>query len=140
MKVLAVVVHHWDQGNHGINLCVPILFLEYTLSLLKFSHFVDYLYTSLLHLEDRSVYRSNSYFRVDIDIKVVTDGSHHVLDYLDPCKHSSMLPLLKPLLCFLVMKPMLLQDCLDNDYDYFCYLEDDLIINDSCFSRNSNHL
>ena len=37
---------------------------------------------SVLHMQDKAVYRINEAFSNSIDIKIVTDGEHHVLDYL----------------------------------------------------------
>ena len=89
-----------------------------------------------MHLEDRSVYRTNSSFNIDIDIKIVTDGCHHVFEFLDPpyleaFEHIPSKPSSPMHLGFEAHR--VLQEHLDQDYDYFCYLEDDLIINDASF-------
>ena len=89
-----------------------------------------------MHLEDRSVYRTNSSFNIEIDIKIVTDGCHHVFEFLDPpyleaFEHIPSKPSSPMHLGFEAHR--VLQEHLDQDYDYFCYLEDDLIINDASF-------
>lgn len=87
-------------------------------------------------MADKAVYPANQNLRHDIDICVVTDGSHHVLNYLDSefhhtFYHSVASPSHAKLLGFEVQK--FLASSLKDNYDYYGYLEDDLLINDSLF-------
>ena len=138
MKILFSVVHHWNphgDGNHQSLRPNPqprIEALKHQLiSLRRLGKNQSY-----LHLADRSVYPANTDFRSDVTIDIVTDGVHHVLDYLPQSFGSSFnhihCSLEEPrLLGFEVHKH--LQASLQLDYDWFCYLEDDLVVHDPYF-------
>ena len=84
---------------------------------------------SVLNLKDRAVYRVNEAIRNEIDIVIVTDGEHHVLDLLHPSFKATYThqpaPIEDPLfLGFEAHK--VLEDNLKGSYDYLCYLEDDI--------------
>ena len=69
-------------------------------------------------------------------IYVLYDGTHHVLNRLDSVFHHSFYhfvssPANAKLLGFEVQK--FLASSLAEDYDYYCYLEDDLLIHDTLF-------
>ena len=81
---------------------------------------------------------TNNAFQHQIDIKVITDGDHHVLDQLDPPFHG--------LFQMVVAKPQgpkylgfeaqrFLASRLDEAYDLYAYFEDDLIVLDPGFFR-----
>ena len=85
MKILLAIVHHWNPQGGGSHQSLrpnpkPRIdaFKSQLLALRRLG-----MHQSVLHMEDRAVYRTNDYFRNTIDILVVTDGSNHVLDYLD---------------------------------------------------------
>ena len=81
---------------------------------------------------------ANSQLQHSIDIKVITDGEHHVLDRLDPPYRG--------LFQMVVAEPAspkhlgfeaqrFLASRLDQEYDLYAYFEDDLIILDPWFFR-----
>ena len=90
----------------------------------------------MLHLEDRAVYRTNDVYRHNIDISIITDGKNHVLDLLHPSfsqtyTHITTNPKSSKHLGFEAQK--YLASNLEQHYDLYCYLEDDLIIHDALF-------
>ena len=138
MKVLIVIVHFWNPNGSGKHQSLRPNPLPRVHALKAQLHSLRRIsgYTSLLHLEDRSVYRTNSSLNLDIDIKIVTDGSNHVLDklgdsHLSIFEHISTSPSSPMLLGYEAHR--VLYEYRDSDYDYYCYMEDDLIINDSIF-------
>ena len=138
MRILLAIVHYWNPhggGQHQSLRSDPtprILALQNQLLCLRrlgTNH-------SYLHMADRAVYPANQNIRHDIDICVVTDGTHHVLNRLDSVfhhtfYHSVSSPANAKLLGFEVQK--FLASSLAEDYDYYCYLEDDLLIHDPLF-------
>ena len=91
---------------------------------------------------DQAVYRANDEFRHDIDILIVNDGSNHVLDRLLPSVRDSVSEV--------VVSPhsslhlgfeahRVLANHVDQDYDLYCYLEDDLLIHDCTFFSKISH-
>ena len=138
---LVAIVHYWNPDGNGRHQSLRPNPLPRTQAIKAQIQSLRRLagFTSLLHLEDRSVYRINSSFNIDIDIKIVTDGCHHVFEFLDPpyleaFEHIPSKPSSPMHLGFEAHR--VLQEHLDQDYDYY-YLEDDLIINDASFFRSS---
>ena len=138
MKILFVIVHYWNPKGNGKHQSLRPNPAPRTQALKAQIQSLRRLsgFTSLLHLEDRSVYRTNSSLKIDIDIKIVTDGCHHVFEFLDPpylaaFEHIPLNPSSPMHLGFEAHR--ILQEHLDHNYNYYCYLEDDLIINDSSF-------
>ena len=75
------IVHYWNPNGNGThqslrpNPSPRVQTLKAQIqSLRRLAGF-----SSLLHLEDRPVYRTNASSSIDIDIKIVTDGCNHVL-------------------------------------------------------------
>lgn len=138
MKILLVIVHYWkpEPGGHHQSLRVdPLPRLQalqnQLLSLQRLGP-----HQSLLHMDDKAVYPANQAFRHSIDIKVITDGSNHLLDQLPPSyanciEHISTSPIGPRYLGFEAQK--ILASHLPHQYDYYAYMEDDLIIHDPCF-------
>ena len=138
MKILVAIVHHWNPNGGGKHQSLrpnpsprTSAFQAQILSLLRLSKRQSY-----LHLLDRSVYPANEELRHEIDIAVVTDGSNHILNHLDSpflstFKHVETTPDSPLMLGFEVHH--VLASYKDNAYDLYCYLEDDLVINDSFF-------
>ena len=89
-----------------------------------------------LDLADQAAYAANLDHRHQIDLHVVTDGSHHVLNHLDapyrqrlihvPTAPSDPLNLGFEAQAYLASQ-------LDEGYDLLAYFEDDLIIHDPFF-------
>ena len=99
-------------------------------------------YPSYLHLADKSVYpAANITFRHEFDVRIITDGEHHVLDQL-PIEYSSFIEEIptnphKPIeLGFQAQEYLSTQ--LDKNYDLYVYLEDDLLIHDPLFFHKIN--
>ena len=89
-----------------------------------------------LDLADQAAYPANLAHRHQIDLHLVTDGSHHVLDQLDPSfrqrlTHVPTTPSDPLLLGFEAQRHLAAQ--IDAGYDLFAYFEDDLIIHDPLF-------
>ena len=138
MRILLSIVHYWNPqggGQHQSLRADPAprvqALQQQLLSLRRLG-----LFQSVLHMEDRAVYRANDACCHSIDVKLVTDGEHHVLDHLDPAYSSCFEevvtdPSERRMLGFEAQR-VLTQE-LDQDYDLFGYLEDDLLIHDLFF-------
>jgi len=89
-----------------------------------------------LDLADQAAYAANVDYRHQIDLHLVTDGTHHVLDQLDApfrqrLTHVPTVPSDPLLLGFEAQRHLASQ--LDAGYDLLAYFEDDLIIHDPLF-------
>ncbi|TCD58116.1 hypothetical protein CWE16_02105 [Synechococcus sp. BS55D] len=91
-----------------------------------------------LNMASMTADRANRQLQHQIDIKVITDGEHHVLDRLDPPYRG--------LFQMVIANPSsprhlgfeaqrFLASRLDQAYDMYGYFEDDLIIHDSWFFK-----
>ena len=85
MNILVVIVHFWNPAGNGKHQSLrpdPLprihALCEQLLSLRRLS-----LNQSVLHMADRAAYRVNDDLRHSIDIKIVTDSQHHVLNLID---------------------------------------------------------
>jgi len=138
MNILFVIVHHWNPNGSGTHQSLRpdplprICALQSQInSLLRFGP-----NQSVFHLKDRAVYRSNLSLKNNISIQIVTDGVNHVLDKINPSFGQSFqhikVDIINPkLLGFEAHK--ILAENLALDFDYYCFLEDDLILNDPLF-------
>ena len=138
MNILFVIVHHWNPKGSGTHQSLRpnpnprIAALQsQILSFLRYGP-----NQSLFHMVDRAVYRTNESLKHNISIKIVTDGSHHVLEkihpsFVDSIHHISVDIDNPKLLGFEAHK--VLADNLSLDYDYYCYLEDDIVLFDPSF-------
>ncbi len=137
MRILLAIVHYWspEGGAHQSLRPNPGPRVEALKQQLLFLRRLG-LYQSYLHMADRSVYPANESIRNEIDIRLITDGKHHILANLPNEYHS----------CFKEIKTnpenprslgfeaqRYLATQIDNNYDLYCYLEDDLLIYDSLF-------
>ena len=91
-----------------------------------------------LTMETLTADPANKAFQHQIDIKVITDGEHHVLDQLDaPFRGLFQMVVAEPEspkhLGFEAQR--FLASRLDEDYDLYAYFEDDLIVLDPGFFR-----
>ena len=138
MRILLTVVHFWDPQGGGQHQSLRpdptprLLALQHQLLCLRRIG----LQQSFLHMADRAVYPANNDLRSEITLRVVTDGQHHVLDLLpdefrDCFDHVITEPANGKLLGFEAQKQLALG--LEGDFDWFGYLEDDLLIHDPCF-------
>ena len=138
MRILLAIVHYWNPDGGGFHQSLRSnpqprvdALQSQLLSLRRLG-----MKQSLLHMQDRAVYRTNNFFRHDIDIVIITNGQNHVLDLLhDAYKdcyteiHTS--PPDPKFLGFEAQK--VLAEHLGSDYDLYGYVEDDLIIHDLSF-------
>ena len=144
MKIIVAIVHYWNPDGGGTHQSLrpnpqPRIqaLSSQILSLRRLS-----LNQSVLHMQDRSVYRVNDEFRHSIDILLVHDGTHHVLDHLSkPIRDSVHEVIVSPssplYLGFEAHK--VLSGYIDSDYDMYGYLEDDLLIHDCTFFSKIYH-
>jgi hypothetical protein len=91
---------------------------------------------SLLHMAQRVVLPANEALRHQIDVRLITDGEHTVLDRLDPAYRAwAQEVITQPahgrLLGFEAQRFLASQ--LDQGYDLYAYFEDDLVILDPLF-------
>ena len=141
MKILLAVVHYWDpegSGRHSSLRPNPMPRVEALKQLIMGLRRLGSCQYQL-HMGDPGIYRTNDHYRNEIDLHLITDGEHTVLNHLDPSFRA----------CFeeVVTKPengMMLgfeaQNYLGTvleegaeSYDLYGYLEDDLIIQDPQF-------
>ena len=140
MRILVAVVHYWDpegNGQHGSLRPNPRprieAFQQQLLALQRMGA-----RQAQLNMQTMAADPANSQLQHTIDIKVITDGEHHVLDRLDPpYRGLFQMVVAKPEspkhLGFVAQR--FLASCLDQDYDLYAYFEDDLIVFDPWFFR-----
>ena len=138
MRILVAIVHHWNpegSGRHQSLRPDPQPRIQALREqILAFSR----LGRHQLHFDfaDQAAYAANLEHRYQIDLHLVTDGSHHVFDQLDlPFRrrltHVQTEPSDPLRLGFEAQRH--LESHLDAGYDLFAYFEDDLIIQDPFF-------
>lgn len=138
MKILLAIVHHWNPNGGGRHQSLrpdpqPRLFAlqDQLLSLRRLG-----VYQGLLDIEQRLVVPANQAIRHTLDLRVITDGKHTVLNRLEPLYQAMVEevvtePETARHLGFEAQKYLANQ--LSSDYDLFGYLEDDLLIHDPYF-------
>tara|TARA_B100000674_G_C37981326_1_gene982579 strand:+ start:3253 stop:4191 length:939 start_codon:yes stop_codon:yes gene_type:complete len=140
VRILVAVVHYWDpdgNGQHGSLRPNPRPRIEaFQQQLLALQRIGTR--QAQLNIQTMAAEPANSQLQHTIDIKVITDGEHHVLDRLDPPYHG--------LFQMVITKPAspkhlgfeaqrFLASRLDQEYDLYAYFEDDLIVLDPWFFR-----
>ena len=140
MRILLAVVHYWDPeggGQHGSLRPNPRprieAFQQQLLALQRMGA-----RQAQLNIQAMAADPANSQLQHSIDIKVITDGEHHVLDRLDlPYRGLFQMVVAQPAspkhLGFEAQR--FLASRLDEDYDLYAYFEDDLIVLDPWFFR-----
>lgn len=143
MKILLAIVHHWNPDGGGRHQSLrpdphPRLYglQDQLLCLRRLGNF-----QGLLNIEHRIVTPSNQAIRHDIDIQLITNGQHTVLDRLETVYQSMVNevitnPETSKHLGFEAQKQ--LASKLSSDYDIYGYLEDDLLIHDPYFFHKIN--
>lgn len=138
MRILLSIVHYWDPDGNGHhqslrpNPAPKVAALqELLLGLCRLGSRRSY-----MHHADLRAYPADEALRHHIDVRIITDGQHNVLDKLAPAYRSLFEEVVtKPdsgvLLGFEAHR--YLADHLDEDYDLFGYFEDDLVIQDPFF-------
>jgi len=140
VRILLAIVHYWNpegSGEHGSLRPDPAprirAIQDQLLSLQRMSDRQAQLNISMMSADP-----VNRQFHHTIDIKVITDGKHHVLDQLDqPYRGLFQMVVANPdtpkHLGFEAQR--FLSSRLDEDYDLYAYFEDDLVILDPGFFR-----
>ena len=140
MRILVAVVHYWDpdgNGQHGSLRPNPRPRIEAFQQQLRSLQLIG-ARQAQLNIQTMSAESANSQLQHDIDIKVITDGTHHVLDRLDaPYRGLFQMVVSEPEspkhLGFEAQR--FLASRLHEDYDLYAYFEDDLIVSDPWFFR-----
>jgi hypothetical protein len=138
MRILIASVHYWDPQGGGLHQSLRpqpeprLKALTAQLQALRRLHQSQ----SLLDIGQRLVLPANQALRHQIDVRLITDGEHTVLKWLDPAYRQwapevVTEPAHGRLLGFEAQR--FLADQLDQDYDFYVYVEDDLIIHDPLF-------
>ena len=138
MRILVTIVHHWNPDGTGRHASLrpqreprQYALQDQLLALRRLD-----LRQGVLNIASKTVEDANQALRHHFTIKVVTDGHHHVLDYLEPA-YSELVeevptsPVDPKCLGFEAQK--ILADHLSQEYDLYVYLEDDLLIHDPFF-------
>jgi hypothetical protein len=140
LRILLAIVHHWNPQGNGRHQSLrpdpqPRLYAlqDQLLCLRRLGVFQGTL--NIAALEVQPVNQATAHV---IDIMVVTDGRHRVLDLLEesyrPLLHEEVVQLDDPMhLGFEAQR--LLAERLDQHYDLYGYIEDDLLISDPFFFR-----
>lgn len=143
MRILITIVHHCNpkgDGRHGSLMpdTAPRLraLQDQLLSLRRLD-----VRQGVLNIRDKVVNDANQKIRHQLDVRIITDGEHHLIDQLgavhqDWITHVPTTPDDPKKLGFEAQK--LLAENVDNDYDLYTYLEDDLIIVDPFFFHKIN--
>ena len=140
MRILLAVVHYWDPeggGKHGSLRSNPRPRIEaFQQQLLALQRMGTR--QSQLNIETMAADPANGQLHHSIDVKVITDGEHHVLDRLDsPYRGLFQMVVTQPAspkhLGFEAQR--FLASRLDEEYDLYAYFEDDLIVLDPWFFR-----
>jgi len=138
MRILLAIVHYWDPSGGGRhqslrpNPAPRIAALQDQLLALQRQG----RRRSYLHMGDCCAYPADEALRHQIDVRIITDGVHHVLDHLDPAysglfEHVVTTPETGRLLGFEAHAYLATQ--LQAKYDLYGYFEDDLAILDPLF-------
>lgn len=138
MRILLAIVHYWNPeggGHHGSLRPDPAPRIQaFQQQLLSFQRLGTR--QAQLNMTAMKADPANQQQQQTIDIKVVTDGEHHVLDRLDkPYQGLFQMVITQPKtpkhLGFEAQR--FLASRLEESYDLYAYFEDDLIINDPWF-------
>ncbi len=138
MRILLAIVHYWDPNGDGHhqstrpNAAPRIAALQDQLLALRRLG----MRRSYLHMGDCCVYPADDVMGHEIDVRVITDGEHHVLNnlakpYTNLFQEVITNPQSGKMLGFEAQK--FLGEHVDSGYDLLGYFEDDLIIHDPLF-------
>lgn len=138
MRILVAILHHWNPSGNGRHESLrsdPLPRLEaLRQQILAFSRLGrNQLH---LHLADQAAYAANTDHRPSIDLHLITDASHHLVDALEEpfrrrVQHVVKRPEDPMLLGFELQRHLAEQ--LSEDYDLYAYFEDDLLVHDPFF-------
>lgn len=138
MRILLAIVHHWNPeggGRHQSLRPDPAPRIEaLEQQILAFARLgANQLH---LHLGDQAAYPANLEQRHQIDLHLITDGEHHVIDHLHDATRLRIQPVACPtdqplMLGFEAQRHLACH--LDSEYDLYAYFEDDIIVRDPQF-------
>jgi hypothetical protein len=140
VRILLAVVHYWNPeggGQHGSLRPNPRPRIEAFQQLLLALQRVGGRQAQL-NMVQMAAEPANRQLQHTVDIKVITDGEHHILDRLDPpYRGLFQMVITEPAsarhLGFEAQR--FLASRLDQPYDLYAYFEDDLIVLDPWFFR-----
>lgn len=138
MRILLAIVHYWGPEQHAVHQSLRanpqprIEALQAQLLALR----RQMTRQGVLHIAERSVVPTNAHLSHNIDIRLITDGQHHVLDHLaEAYRGVADVVIADPAsprhLGFQAQRYLASQ--LGAGYDLYGYLEDDLVIHDPMF-------
>ncbi|MUG96951.1 calcium-binding protein [Scytonema sp. UIC 10036] len=136
MRILFTIAHFFNpksQGKHASQRKDPQPRLQALSQNLTALHQLFGKSQSIINIGQRLAFRANQPQACDLDIIICTTQNAHLLDRLELPSHfykhhaTKVEPMLLGFEC-----QALLHDCL-GQYDYYCFLEDDLIIYDPWF-------
>lgn len=135
MRVLLTLAHFFkpDGGKHGSQRKDPAPRLKALTLSLAALHQLFGKSQGMIDIAQRSTFPANQPQSCDLDIVICTTQGHHLLEQLSLPYHfyrhhpTQAEPLLLGFECQAVLR-----DCL-GQYDYYCFMEDDLILHDPWF-------
>lgn len=135
MRVLLTIAHFFkpDGGNHGSQRRNPRPRLQALTLSLTALHQLFSKSQGIIDIAQRVTFPANQQLACDLDIVVCTTQDHHLLKYLSlPYHFYKHYPTQAEPLTLGFECQSVLRDCL-GQYDYYCFLEDDLILHDPWF-------
>jgi hypothetical protein len=138
MRILIAIVHYWNPEGGGLHQSLrpdPEPRLQALRAQLQAFRRLDQA-QSVLNIAQRAVVPANQALRHQIDVRLITDGQHTVLQRLDPAfRHWAQEVVTQPAtgreLGFEAQRYLASQ--VNQNYDLYAYFEDDLIIHDPLF-------
>lgn len=138
MRILLASVHYWDPAGGGLHQSLrpdPAPRLQALKAQLQAWRRLGQ-GQSVLNIAERVVYPVNEALRHQIDVRLITDGEHTVLDHLEEPYRSLVeevvtQPATGKQLGFEAQRYLASQ--LEAGYDFYGYFEDDLIVMDPLF-------
>lgn len=136
MRILFTIAHFFNpnpEGIHGSQNQDPQLRIQALTACIASLHHLFGKSQCIIDIGQRVALPANHFQAHDIDIIVCTSKDYHLLDRLPLSSHlykhyrTQAEPMLLGFEC-----QSLMRDCLGS-YEYFCYLEDDLILHDPWF-------
>ena len=141
MKILITIPHYYNANNdkHGSGRKDPTPRIRALSSCLFNLHTLFGNSQCIINIKDKNTVLVNQNSTHEIDIVICTANQKHVLEHLNLpqnfyTQHNSELenPKMLGFECQKILKENL------GKYDYYCFIEDDLIINDSLFFEKLN--
>lgn len=136
MKILFVIAHYYNaegNGKYGSTRSNPAPRINALSSCITSLHQLFGAEQFFLDISKLSAHHVNDFQRNDIDVAVLTTQGRHLLQSLNisPALYTNRETNAEPMMLGFEAKRFFAENF--GKYDYFCYLEDDLIINDAWF-------